>query len=45
VDKANTSSVEASMAKALVARSGSMAPDDSPIDDDPDLLNFTMAVP
>jgi hypothetical protein len=28
-----------------VARLGSKVPDDASVDDDPDLLNFTMAVP
>jgi hypothetical protein len=40
VDKVDTSSVEAPMTQALVARSGSKALDDAPVDDDPDLLNF-----
>jgi hypothetical protein len=38
----DTSSAEAPMAQALVARLGSKAPDNNPIDNDPDLLNFTM---
>jgi hypothetical protein len=44
-DKAGTSSVVAPTAQALVARSGSKAPDDSLADDDPDLLNFAAAKP
>jgi hypothetical protein len=28
------------MTQALVAQLGSKAPDDAPVDDDPDLLNF-----
>jgi hypothetical protein len=44
VDKADTSSVEAPTAQALVARSRSKAPDDVSIDDDPDLLNFVATV-
>jgi hypothetical protein len=44
VDKADTSLVEAPMAQALVARSESKASDDAPIDDDPNLLNFFVAV-
>jgi hypothetical protein len=44
VDKADTSSVKAPMAQALVARSGSKALDDALVDDDPDFLNFVMAV-
>jgi hypothetical protein len=36
----DTSSVEAPMTQALVAQLGSKAPDDAPVDDDPDLLNF-----
>jgi hypothetical protein len=39
-DKADTSSVEAPTAQALVARPGSEAPDDSLGDDDPNVLNF-----
>jgi hypothetical protein len=42
VDKVDTSSTEAPMAQALVARLGSKAPDDNPIDDDSILLNFTV---
>jgi hypothetical protein len=41
-DKVDTSSVEAPMAQALVARLGSKAPDDNLRDDELDLLNFTM---
>jgi hypothetical protein len=44
VYKADTSSAEASMAQALVTRSGSKTLNDAPIDDDPDLLNLAMAV-
>jgi hypothetical protein len=44
VDKANTSSAKAPMAQALVARSRSKASDDALVDDNPDLLNFVMAV-
>jgi hypothetical protein len=43
-DKVGTSSSEAPMAQALVARSGSKAPNDAPINDDPKLLNFVAAV-
>jgi hypothetical protein len=39
-DKVDTSSVEAPMAQALVARPRSKAPDDTLADDDPDLLTF-----
>jgi hypothetical protein len=39
-DKVDTSSTEAPMAQALVARPGSKARDDSLADDDPDLLIF-----
>jgi hypothetical protein len=42
VDNVDASLAEAPMARALVARLGSKAPDDNPADDDPDLLNFTM---
>jgi hypothetical protein len=42
-DKAGTSLVEPPTTHALVARSGSKVPDDSPADDDLDLLNFTVA--
>jgi hypothetical protein len=44
VDKADTSSAETPTAQALVARSGSKASDDAPVDDDLDLLNFVAAV-
>jgi hypothetical protein len=44
MDKAETSSVEAPTAQALVALLGSKAPDDNPIGDDPDLLNFIVVV-
>jgi hypothetical protein len=44
VDKADTSSTEDPMAQALVARSGSKALNDAPIDDNFDLLNFAAAV-
>jgi hypothetical protein len=43
VDKADTSSVEAPTAQALVARPESKAPDDTPFDDDPNFLNFIVA--
>jgi hypothetical protein len=43
-DKTGTSSVEAPMARTLVARSRSKALDDAPVDDDSKLLNFVMAV-
>jgi hypothetical protein len=39
-DKVGTPSAEAPTAQALVARSGSKAPNDNLADDDPDLLNF-----
>jgi hypothetical protein len=39
-DKVDTSSTEVPTAHALVARSGSKAPDDNPTDNDPSLLNF-----
>jgi hypothetical protein len=42
-DKVDTSSVEVPTGQALVARPGSKAPDDNPIDDDPSLLNFVVA--
>jgi hypothetical protein len=41
-DKADTSSVEAPMAQALVAQSGGKALDDNLSDDDPSLLNFVV---
>jgi hypothetical protein len=44
VDKVDTSSTEAPMAQALVARSGSKTLYDASVDDDPDLLNFVAAV-
>jgi hypothetical protein len=44
VDMADTSLAEAPMAHALVAQLRSKAPDDAPVDDDPDLLNFTATV-
>jgi hypothetical protein len=44
VDKADTSSAEAPMTQTLLPRSGSKASDDAPIDDNLDLLNFTVAV-
>jgi hypothetical protein len=44
VDKADTSSAEATTAQAQVAQSGSKVLDDAPIDDDPILLNFAVAV-
>jgi hypothetical protein len=40
VDKVDTSSAEAPTAQTLVARSRSKAPNDAPVDDDADLLNF-----
>jgi hypothetical protein len=42
VDKANISSSEAPVVQALVARPESKVPDDTLVDDDPDLLNFTI---
>jgi hypothetical protein len=42
VGKADTSSTEVPMVPALVARPGSKASDDTPIDDDPTLLNSIM---
>jgi hypothetical protein len=39
VDKVGTSSMKIPMVWALVTQLGSEAPNDSPIDDDPDLLN------
>jgi hypothetical protein len=39
-DKVDLSSVEAPKSQALVARLGSMAPDDNLADDDPNILNF-----
>jgi hypothetical protein len=44
VYKANTSSAEVPTAQALVARSGSKASNDAPIDDDLDLLYFVVVV-
>jgi hypothetical protein len=41
-DKVGTSSVEAPIDQALVARPRIMAPDDNLADDDPDLLNFVV---
>jgi hypothetical protein len=43
VNKANTLSVEAPTAQALVARPESKTPDDTPFDDDPNFLNFIVA--
>jgi hypothetical protein len=43
-DKTGTSSVEAPMTQALVAWSGSKAPDNAPVNDNPELLNFVMVV-
>jgi hypothetical protein len=40
VDKADTSSAEAPMTRALVAQPGSKASNDNLTDDDPDLLHF-----
>jgi hypothetical protein len=42
-DKVGTSSADAPMAQALVARPQSKASNDNLTDDDPDLLNFNMA--
>jgi hypothetical protein len=39
-DKVDTSSVEAPTAQAFVAQLGSKAPDDSLVEDDPNLLKF-----
>jgi hypothetical protein len=36
--------METPMAQVLVARLGSKAPDDAPVDNDPELLNFVGAV-
>jgi hypothetical protein len=44
VDKIDTSSAEAPTAQALATRSGSKAPNDAPIYDDSDLLNFAVVV-
>jgi hypothetical protein len=44
MDKVDTSSVEAPTAQASIARSGSKVSDDNPIDDDPNLLNFSAVV-
>jgi hypothetical protein len=44
VDKVGTSSAEAPTAQALTARSGNKVPDDALVDNDPGLLNFTVAV-
>jgi hypothetical protein len=43
-DKAGTSSVEAPMAQTFITRLGSKAPDDTLVDDDPNLQNFVTAV-
>jgi hypothetical protein len=43
-DKASISSAEAPMAQALVARSGSKTPDDAPIDNNSEVLNFVTTV-
>jgi hypothetical protein len=43
-DKVGTSSADAPMSQALVAQSRSKTPDDAPIDDDFELLNFVTAV-
>jgi hypothetical protein len=42
VDKVDTSLAEILIAQTLVARLRSKVPDDNLVDDDPDLLNFTM---
>jgi hypothetical protein len=42
--KVDTSSAKTPMARALAAQPGSKELDDAPVDDDPDLLNFTVAV-
>jgi hypothetical protein len=44
VDKADTSLAEAATTQAQVAQSGNKVLDDAPIDDDPILLNFAVAV-
>jgi hypothetical protein len=44
VDKTDTSSAEAPMAQALVARSRSKASNDAPVVNDPNLLNFVVIV-
>jgi hypothetical protein len=44
VDKEDTSSTEGPTVQALVDRSRSKAPDDAPIDDNLNLLNFVTAV-
>jgi hypothetical protein len=44
VEKMDTTSAEAPTAQALVARSGSKVPDDAPIDDDSELLNFAITM-
>jgi hypothetical protein len=44
VDKEDTSSAEVPTTQALVARSGSKASNDAPVDNDSNLLNFVMAV-
>jgi hypothetical protein len=43
-NKADTSSAEAPTAQALMTRSGSKASNDAPVDDNPDLINFTVTV-
>jgi hypothetical protein len=43
--KVDTSSAEAPMTRTLVARPESEVPDDNPIDNDPNLLNFTVWSP
>jgi hypothetical protein len=45
VDKADISSAEAPTTHALAPRSGSKAPNDTPVNDDPGLLNFTAMMP
>jgi hypothetical protein len=42
-DKVGTSSTGAPTAQALMARPRSKVPDDTPTDDDPELLNFGLA--
>jgi hypothetical protein len=43
-DKVGTSSMEAPMAQTLVTRSRSKTPNDAPIDDNFELLNFVAVV-
>jgi hypothetical protein len=44
VGKVSTLSTEVPTAQTLVAQSRSKASDDAPVDDDPNVLNFTVAV-